>query len=129
MNWLDRHFGRIGIYQLVRPLVVGIVHGLAGSAAIALLVLATIQSSGWALLYLLVFGLGTIGGMLLITAAIGVPFAAGGRRFARAHRGLRLASGAISLVFGIFFAYEAGVTGGLFRGGSPTPVAPTIQQR
>ena len=129
VTWLDRHLGRIGIYQLVRPLVVGIVHGLAGSAAVALLVLATIQSSGWALLYLLVFGLGTIGGMMLITAAIGVPFAASGRRFARAHRGLRLASGAISLVFGVFFAYEAGVAGGLFRGGSPSPVTPTIQQR
>ena len=125
VSWLDRQFGRLGVYQVVRPLVVGIVHGLAGSAAVALLVLATIQSSGWALLYLLVFGLGTIGGMMLITAAIGVPFAASGRRFARAHRGLRLASGAISLVFGLFFAYEAGVTGGLFAGASAAaPLGP-----
>lgn len=116
VSWLDRHFGRIGVYQLVRPLVVGIVHGLAGSAAVALLVLATIQSSRWALLYLLVFGLGTIAGMMLITMAIGVPFAASGRKFARAHRGLRLASGVISLVFGVFFAYQAGVAGGLFGG-------------
>jgi high-affinity nickel-transport protein len=96
--------------------VVGIVHGLAGSAAVALLVLATIQSSRWALLYLLVFGIGTIAGMMLITMAIGVPFATSGRKFARAHRGLRLASGAISLVFGIFFAYQAGVSGGMFGG-------------
>ncbi|HZL66282.1 MAG TPA: hypothetical protein VFC29_03020, partial [Candidatus Limnocylindrales bacterium] len=58
---------RIGMYQLLRPLVVGIVHGLAGSAAVALLVLTTIRDSRWAIAYLLVFGLGTIAGMMLIT--------------------------------------------------------------
>ena len=114
VSWLDRHLGRIGAYQLVRPLVVGIVHGLAGSATVALLVLATIQSSRWALFYLSVFGLGTIIGMMLITAAIGLPFARTGQRFARLHRTLRFASGAISLVFGVLFAYEAGVRGGVF---------------
>ena len=108
VNWLDRHFGRLRAYAFVRPLVVGVVHGLAGSAAVALLVLATIQSARWAVLYLLVFGLGTIGGMMLITLAIGLPFTATGDRFARVHRGLRFAAGAVSLVFGLFFAYEAG---------------------
>jgi len=105
---LDRWFSRVQGYQLMRPLIVGTVHGLAGSAAVALLVLATIQSARWALLYLLVFGLGTIGGMMLITVAIGLPFAATSDRFARMHRGLRFGAGAVSLVFGIFFAYEAG---------------------
>ena len=124
VNWLDRHFGKVGVYRLVRPLVVGIVHGLAGSAAVALLVLATIQRSQWAMLYLLVFGVGTIAGMMLITMAIGLPFAAAGHRFARAHRGLRLASGAISLVFGVFFAYEAGASGGLFS----RSVAPVMER-
>jgi high-affinity nickel-transport protein len=107
VSWLDRHFGALDAYRLVRPLVVGVVHGLAGSAAVALLVLATIQSSRWAMFYLFVFGIGTIAGMMAITLAIGVPFAAAGRRFARAHRGLRLASGAISLAFGVFVAYDA----------------------
>ena len=114
VSWMDRHFGRVGVYQIVRPLVVGVVHGLAGSAAVALLVLATIDRSRWAMLYLLVFGFGTVAGMMVITAAIGVPFAATGRRFARAQRGLRLASGALSLVFGVFVAYQAGSAGGLF---------------
>ena len=114
VNWLDRRFGGIGVYRLVRPLVVGIVHGLAGSAAVVLLVLATIQTPRSALLYLVVFGAGTVAGMMLVTAAIGVPFAATGHRFSRAHRGLRLASGAISLVFGLVVAYQAGVAGGLF---------------
>jgi high-affinity nickel-transport protein len=123
VSWLDRHFGRVGVYQLVRPLVVGVVHGLAGSAAIALLVLATIQSSRSALFYLFVFGVGTIAGMMLITAAIGVPFARTGKRFARVHRTLRFASGAISLGFGVFFAYQAGVTGGLFAHRPPAESA------
>jgi high-affinity nickel permease len=114
VSWLDRNFGRVGVYQIVRPLIVGVVHGLAGSAAVALLVLATIDRSRWAMLYLLVFGFGTVAGMMVITAAIGVPFAATGRRFARAQRGLRLASGALSLVFGVFVAYEVGLAGGLF---------------
>src|SRR4051794_25405470 len=35
---IDRHLGRIGSYRLARPLIVGVVHGLAGSAAVALLV-------------------------------------------------------------------------------------------
>jgi len=108
VSWLDRHFGRLRGYAIVRPLVIGIVHGLAGSAAVVLLVLATIQSSEWALLYLLVFGLGTIGGMMLITMALAMPFAATGTRFTRLHRALRFASGAVSLVFGVFVAYEAG---------------------
>jgi len=89
VSWMDRHFGRVGVYQIVRPLVVGVVHGLAGSAAVALIVLATIDRSRWAMLYLLVFGFGTVAGMMVITAAIGVPFAATGRRFARAQRGLK----------------------------------------
>ena len=54
--------GGLGAYQFVRPLIVGIVHGLAGSAAVALLVLATIKSPSWSLLYLLLFGIGTVVG-------------------------------------------------------------------
>jgi len=54
--------------------VVGVVHGLAGSAAVALLVLTTIRNPAWAVFYLLIFGLGTIAGMTLITAAIALPF-------------------------------------------------------
>lgn len=123
VSWLDRHFGRVGAYRLVRPLVVGVVHGLAGSAAVALLVLATIQSSRWAVFYLFVFGVGTIAGMMLITAAIGIPFARTGQQFARTHRALRFAAGAISLVFGVFFAYQAAAAGGLFTR-TPATTAP-----
>jgi len=111
---LDRSFGRLGLYQVLRPLAVGIVHGLAGSAAVALLVLTTIRVPTWAVLYLLVFGIGTIAGMMLITAAIAVPFKVSEGRFTRLHRGLGLASGLISLAFGLFIVYQMGFVNGLF---------------
>ncbi|HEX7023569.1 MAG TPA: hypothetical protein VF187_02025, partial [Gemmatimonadales bacterium] len=99
---------------LVRPAIVGLVHGLAGSAAVALLVLTTISNPTWAVFYLLVFGVGTMVGMMLITMAIALPFRAAGHRFERLDRGLRIASGVISLAFGVFLAWEIGVTSGLF---------------
>ena len=112
--WLRRAFGRLGIYQALRPLLVGIVHGLAGSAAVALLVLSSIQSSRGGVLYLLVFGAGTIAGMMLITVAIALPMTLVGRRFAWMQRGLSVASGAVSIAFGLFLSYQIGFVGGLF---------------
>lgn len=114
LGWMDRIFGRVGLYQLLRPLVVGIVHGLAGSAAIALLVLTTIRTPLLALAYLLVFGLGTVAGMMLITAAIAVPFTFSEHRFARMNHFLATASGLVSLIFGLVIVYEMGFVHGLF---------------
>lgn len=114
LGWLDRTFSQLGLYQLLRPLLVGIVHGLAGSAAVALLVLTTIQNPLWASAYLLVFGLGTIAGMMLVTAAIALPFAYTASRFARVNSYLGVASGLLSLGFGLFLVYQIGVVDGLF---------------
>jgi len=105
---------RLGLYQLLRPLAVGIVHGLAGSAAVALLVLTTIRDPRWAIAYLLVFGIGTIAGMMLITIILGAPFAYTGKRFAALNRGLGLASGLISIAFGLFITVQIGFVDGLF---------------
>ena len=116
LGWLDRHFRGLGLYHAVRPLVVGFVHGLAGSAAIALLVLATIRNPRWAVAYLVVFGIGTIAGMMLITAALVLPFALASKRFSRLNSGLRVASGLLSLGFGLFLVYQIGFVNGLLTG-------------
>jgi uncharacterized membrane protein (DUF441 family) len=116
LGWLDRHFGALGAYRFVRPLMVGIVHGLAGSAAVALLVLTTIHDPRLATLYLLIFGVGTIVGMMLMTAVIVLPFAYTNTRLARLNHGLRIASGLLSLAFGLFIAYHIGIVDGLFTG-------------
>jgi high-affinity nickel-transport protein len=114
LSRIDRRLGGTAPYRLARPLVVGIVHGLAGSAAVALLVLATIRVPLLSVLYLLIFGIGTIAGMMVITAAISVPFALSGGQFMRLQRSLRVASGLISLAFGLVVAYQIGIVQGLF---------------
>ncbi len=116
LSRLDQRLGSLRLYQLARPLVVGVVHGLAGSAAIALLVLTTIRSTTWGVVYLLIFGLGTIAGMMLVTAVVSVPFAMTGAQFGRLNRQLRIASGVVSLAFGLFIAWRIGIVGGLFTG-------------
>jgi high-affinity nickel-transport protein len=104
--------------QFARSLSVGVVHGLAGSAAVALLVLATIRDARWALLYLVLFGVGTIVGMMLLTSAVAVPFALAGDRFARANRRMVQATSLVSIGLGLLLAYKIGVGDGLF---SATP--------
>jgi hypothetical protein len=98
----------------LRPLLIGVVHGLAGSAAAAILVLAAIPQTSLALGYLFIFGVGTIGGMTLITAILAVPSVYAADRVVRLQHGIRLAAGALSLAFGLFVAREIIVDGGLF---------------
>jgi high-affinity nickel permease len=113
LEYMDRVLGRLGVYQYLRPLIVGIVHGLAGSAAVALLVLTTIRDPRWAVAYLVVFGIGTIAGMMLITMSLAsaIHWIGRNRRFSR---GLALASGLLSVGFGLLVAYQVGVANGLF---------------
>jgi High-affinity nickel-transport protein len=116
LGWTPQWWKRLGIFHILRPLIVGLVHGLAGSAAVALLVLTTITRPSWAIGYLFIFGLGTVAGMMLITAAIALPFAYSLQHFARLNRGLALASGFVSVAFGIFLCYQIGFVDGLFTG-------------
>jgi ABC-type nickel/cobalt efflux system permease component RcnA len=110
--WLDRALLRFKLYRPLRPLMIGVVHGMAGSAAVALLVLATIRDPRWAVAYLLVFGIGTIAGMMVITMSIASTFhlARGKQDFLRR---LAMASGVLSLGFGIFVAYQIIAVNGL----------------
>lgn len=86
----------------VRSALVGAVHGLAGSAAVALLVLATMRSSWGAFLYLGVFGLGTVAGMTAFTVTLAYPASRIGRD-ARVRRPLALASALGSIAFGVVY--------------------------
>ena len=97
-----------------RPLLIGTVHGLAGSAAVALLVLSTIKSATWAVAYLLIFGLGTVFGMMLITLILALPFIYTESRFRSINRHLATASGLASFAFGLFLVYQIGFVDGLF---------------
>jgi high-affinity nickel-transport protein len=112
--FFERTIGKLGLYQTIRPLVVGLVHGLAGSAAVALLVLSTIKSPLWSTAYLLVFGFGTMMGMMLMTAAISIPLVYTGKKFFKINRHLTAISGFASMAFGIFLVYHIGFVDGLF---------------
>ena len=116
LGWAPQWWKKLGLFHILRPLLIGIVHGLAGSAAVALLVLTAITRPSWAIGYLLIFGLGTVAGMMLITAAIALPFAYSLQHFARLNRGLAYASGFVSVAFGLFLCYQTGFVGGLFSG-------------
>ena len=100
--------------SLHRPFWIGVVHGLAGSAAVALLVLSTIRAPLEAAAYLLMFGFGTIVGMMLVTLLLAAPTVYAGARVARMQGRVRLAAGALSIVFGLLLARELIVDGGLF---------------
>lgn len=97
-----------------RPILIGIVHGLAGSAAVAILALSAIRETWHAVVYLAVFGLGTIAGMMLVTAVIAAPALYAASTMRRAQGGIRLAAGALSIVVGLMLARELIVDGGLF---------------
>ena len=98
-----------------RPLVVGFIHGLAGSAAVATLPqVALIPNPLWALAYLGTFGMGTIAGMLLVTVSIAAPSLMATHRFTGLNRTLRLASGVASIAFGVFLVHRIGFVDGLF---------------
>jgi high-affinity nickel-transport protein len=99
---------------MLRSFGVGLIHGLAGSAAIALLVLSAIPKPLWATLYLVVFCAGTIIGMGLITTAIATPMIVAARRMSSLHQRLVTGSGLLSFGFGLFLAYQIGIVDRLF---------------
>jgi len=113
---LARALQTVGAAQALRSVGVGLVHGLAGSAAVALLVLSTVGSPEGAVAYLILFGVGTIVGMTAITAVLAVPFAVSGRWLAGGRRALAMGTGLLSLGLGLYLAFQIGFGDGLFLG-------------
>ncbi|HXW92084.1 MAG TPA: hypothetical protein VEK33_16160 [Terriglobales bacterium] len=111
---VSRTVGKLGLYQSLRPLVVGLIHGLAGSAAVALLVLSAIKNPFWSTAYLLIFGFGTMAGMMLMTTVISAPLIFAGRKFLGINQHLTAISGLGSVAFGMFLVYHIGLVDGLF---------------
>lgn len=103
-----------GLFHLLRPLVVGLIHGLAGSAAIALLILGSITDQTIAIMYLGIFGVGTVIGMMLITTLLGVPIIMGSKTFETFDRAVTTIAGVVSIGYGLYYGYAIGITGGLF---------------
>ncbi len=104
-----------GLNLSIRPLIIGMVHGLAGSAALMLAVLATIKSTALAFGYIVIFGIGSIGGMMIMSLVLSLPLHLTVSSFARTNFAVRALSGVFSLGFGLFMAYELGFVEGLFR--------------
>jgi ABC-type nickel/cobalt efflux system permease component RcnA len=97
-----------------KPLLVGVVHGLAGSGALTLLVLTQIKSPVLGFIYLVVFGVGSILGMLLMTGLIGLPFALTSEKLSGVHNRLQFAAASLSIAFGCWYAYQTGFLPGTF---------------
>jgi hypothetical protein len=83
-----------------RPLLMGALHGLAGSGALLLLALATMPSTLHVLLYITIFGVGSMVGMLAVSGLIGIPFAMTGSS-QRLRVGFELAVGVANVVVGV----------------------------
>ena len=99
-----------------RPIIVGTIHGMAGSAAFTLLALPLIASPLLAAGYLALFGVGTIAGMVVVTLAIALPSLYAAHRIDGARNVLRYAAGVGSIAFGLYLAHHIGFSDGLFTG-------------
>ena len=97
-----------------RALLVGMIHGMAGSAALMLLVIPTISSNWAGLLYIAIFGIGSIGGMILMSLLVGLPFHLTTSRLNRYNYILQSIAGLFSIGIGLYIIYEKGVLEGLF---------------
>ncbi len=97
-----------------RALVIGMIHGLAGSGGMMLLYLPTIETQTLKLLYIIIFGIGSIGGMMLMSFLVGLPFHLTAGRFNRFNYLLQSVAGLVSIAFGLLIIYEKGITEGLF---------------
>lgn len=99
----------------IKPFLVGAMHGLAGSVALTLIVLAQTQSSLGGLVYLGVFGVGSLFGMVIMSGLVGLPFILTSQALSGIHYSLQTVAGVLSIVFGLWYAYATGFVGVLWR--------------
>lgn len=97
-----------------RALVVGMIHGLAGSAALMLIIIPTIESRLTGLFYIIIFGVGSVGGMMLMSFLVGLPFHLTAFRLNRFNLLLRGAAGLFSVGLGLWMVYKKGFSEGIF---------------
>jgi len=97
----------------VRALIVGLVHGMAGSAALILLTLQSVHSVELGMRYMLLFGIGSIAGMASLSVVIAIPLRLSATRLAGMHRPLRIAVGLATLAVGGMTFVEIGWLHGL----------------
>ena len=95
-------------------MLIGLVHGLAGSGAMILLTMSTVKNVGEAAIYILIFGAGTVIGMLFFTTLIGIPFVLS-KKNRNISGTLGMMMGTISTVFGVYYMYNLGINEGLFN--------------
>jgi hypothetical protein len=93
-------------WLVARSLLVGMVHGLAGSAPLLLLTLTVVSSPLAAFFYIGVFGVGSMMGMSIMSLLLGVPARLTVEHFARTHLALRGLSGLFSVAIGLVIVYE-----------------------
>ncbi len=110
VNSLSESFHHLGLFQTIKPLVTGLIHGLAGSAAIALLILSTIQDTVLSIIYLLVFHIGITFGMMILTLGIGASIILLKRGSQIINHYLVTASGLLSIVFGLYLLFQSGIS-------------------
>lgn len=96
-----------------KALAIGLVHGLAGSAGLMLVMIPAIPSKAVGLLYIVIFGIGSIGGMMLMSFLVGLPFHFTAFRFHRFNHVLQAVAGAVSIAIGLWIVYEKGFSEGL----------------
>ena len=97
-----------------KPVLIGTMHGLAGSGALTVLVMTQISSTWIGLVYLAIFGLGSIAGMVLMSGLIGLPFALSSRHLTAAHHRLQTVAAVFSICFGAWYAFASGALPGVF---------------
>lgn len=111
---INQHGNQQKNLSYIKSMVIGLVHGLAGSGAIVLLTMSTVESVLESAFYILIFGFGTVIGMLFFTTILGISFIFSAKRL-RLNKNLTQITGVVSTVFGIYYMYSLGISEGLFK--------------